>query len=108
MARLTWLVIMAAIVGALVMGVSWALAYNGVDTLLGAPPPQMGTQKTTFLWHGLPQLATHPRVWSFAFAPTLIPGASIVRIYVTPMGHIVLTEPGDLPDRLQAYRRTGY
>ena len=102
MARLFWLTVMAAFVAALLAGASWALALAAVGTLLGAPPPEMGTQSTTFLWQGMPQLPGHPRVWRFAFGPTRIPGAPTVRIYVTPLGQVVSTEPADLEARVKA------
>lgn len=108
MARLFWLVVMAGGVLALLGGASWALAYSSVGTLLGSPPPQMGTQSTTFLWNGLPRVRGHPRVWRFAFSPTVIPGASSVRIYVSPTGRVVQTEPTNLPDLLNDFRRRGY
>ncbi|HYU01113.1 MAG TPA: hypothetical protein VEK85_12085 [Gemmatimonadales bacterium] len=102
MARLFWLTVVAAFGAALLAGASWAAAVSAVGTLLGAPPPQMGTQSTTFLWHGMPQLPGHPRVWRFAFGPTRIPGAPTVRIYVTPLGRVVETEPADLEALVQA------
>jgi hypothetical protein len=108
MARVFWLLVMFAFGAALVAGASWALAYSSVDTLLGSPPPQMGTQSTTFLWDGLPRAPGHPRVWRFAFAPTLIPGAPSVRIYVSPTGRVVQTEPANLPELLNDFRRKGY
>jgi len=108
MARLFWLLLIAAFVAMLVMGASWAIAYNSVGTLLGAPPPQMGTQSTSIQWQGLSQLREHPPVWRFAFEPTRIPGAAAVRIYVNPWGRIVQTEPADLDERLQAFRHTPY
>jgi hypothetical protein len=102
MARLIWLLFMLAIVAALVLGASWAIAYNTVGTLLGAPPPQMGSQKTAFLWQ------SRPPAWRFAFGPTLIPGAPRVSIFVSPTGKIIRTEPADLASKLQAFRRTPY
>jgi hypothetical protein len=110
MARLFWFLLILAFVGLLFTAASWAVAYTSVGTLLGAPPPQMGTQHTTieWQWHGLAQLRENPPVWRFAFAPTVIPGASTVRIYVNPVGHVVSTEPADLEERLVAFRRTGY
>jgi hypothetical protein len=108
MARLFWMLTILAFVGLLLTGVSWAAAYTSVGTLLGAPPPQMGTQHTTIRWHGLARLRDHPPEWRFAFAPTAIPGASTVRIYVNPWGRIVATEPADLATKLAAFRRTGY
>ena len=104
LARLFWLTVMAACAAALLAGASWAVAYNGVATLLGSPPPEMGTQTTTFLWDGLPQVPGQPRVWCFAFGPTRIPGAPSVRIYVTPLGRVVDTEPGNLAALLKAFR----
>ena len=108
MARLFWLIMILAFFGALAIGASWAAAYSSVGTLLGAPPPRMGTQSTTLLWRRLPKLREHPAVWRFVFSPTAIPGASTVRIYVGPWGRIVSTEPRELADLLVAFHRTGY
>jgi hypothetical protein len=108
MARLIWMTMMLAVGVALLIGASWGIAYTSVGTLLGAPPPQMGRQTTTFLWRGMPQVRGHPRAWLFAFGPTLIPGAPNVRIYVGPTGQIIRTEPFDLPARLRAFHNTGY
>jgi hypothetical protein len=108
MARLFWFAFMLALAALLLAGVSWVAAYTSLGNLLGAPPPQMGTQTTTFLWKGLPKLRDHPRVWSFAFAPTSIPGAPKVRVYISPSGRVVLTEPADLAARLSAFHNTGY
>jgi hypothetical protein len=102
MARLFWLTLVAAVGVALLLGASWAIAYNTVANLLGDPPPYMGRQSTTLLWQGAPELPGHPRVWRFAFGPTLIPGASTVRIYVTPLGHLLDAEPADLEVRVKA------
>jgi hypothetical protein len=102
-----WILILA-LCAAVVVGVSWVLAYSRVAQILGSPPPQMGSQTTTFLWDGMPQVAGRPRVWSFSYAPTLIPGARNVRIYVTPMGHLVQTEPADLTARVKQFHNTGY
>jgi hypothetical protein len=106
--RLIWILIILAMVGAVLTGVSWVFAYSSVGNLLGAPPPVMGTQETTIEWHGLEHLRDDPPVWRFAFEPTLIPGAEKVRIYVAPWGEIVRTEPDDLDERLAAFRRTAY
>ena len=108
MARLFWYLLMAGFVALVVAGVSWALAYNSIGTLLGAPPPEMGTQHTSIQWHGLSQVREHPPVWRFDFAPTRIPGAGSVRIYVNPWGKVTRTEPPDLNAKLQAFRRSRY
>jgi hypothetical protein len=108
MARLFWLILMLALVAAVVAGASWAMAYNSVSTLLGAPPPKMGTQSTQLIWHGLTRQEQHPFVWRFAFGPTVIPGATRVAIYVAPAGEVIRTEPADLLARLVAFHRTPY
>src|SRR5437764_1482521 len=72
--------------------------------LLGEPPPDMGTQSTTFLLPGSPAAPGHQWMWRFAFGPTRIPGAPTVRIYVTPLGRVVETEPGNLQALLKALR----
>ncbi len=107
MARLFWFLLMAAFVALIVTGASWAMAYSSVGTLLGAPPPHMGTQHTSIQWHGLSRLREEPPVWRFAFGPTRIPGAESVRIYVNPLGKVIQTEPPDLDVKLEAFRR-GY
>ena len=101
MARLFWLTVMAAFGAALVLGASWAAAYTAVANVLGSPPPEMGTQYTALLWQGAPELSGRPRVWRFTFGPTRIPGAPTVRIYVTPLGHVVATQPADLEARVK-------
>lgn len=108
MARLIWLLLIAAFVGLLLTGASWAAAFSSVGTLLGAPPPKMGKQSTSIRWHGLAQLREHPPDWRFSFGPTVIPGAPTVRIYVNHWGRIIATEPKDLEALLAAFRRTGY
>jgi hypothetical protein len=107
-ARLFWLVLVLGLVGLLFTAASWAAAFNSIGTLLGAPPPKMGTQSTAIEWEGFSSIREHPPLWRFAFEPTVIPGAPNVRIYVDPLGHIVSTEPADLKQRLTAFRRPMY
>jgi hypothetical protein len=108
MARLFWIVVMLGFAAAVAAGISWIGAYTAVGKLLGAPPPEMGKQTTTFLWEGMPHVPGHPRAWRFAFRPTKIPGAERVEIYVSPSGKVLATEPADLESRLQAFHHTGY
>src|ERR1700758_1694615 len=102
MAPPVWLMVMAACVAALLAGASWAASLVAVGTVLGAPPPEMGKESSTLLWQGAPELVGHPRVWRFAFGPTVIPGATTVRIYVSPLGRGVAPEPADLAARIKA------
>jgi hypothetical protein len=108
MARLFWFLVMLAFGAVLLAGASWAAAYTTVGTLLGSPPPDMGKSSITFLWDGMPNLPTHPRVWLFAYGPTRIAGAPNVRIYVRPTGQILRVEPADLAARLKAFHNPPY
>ena len=108
MRRLIWILLPCVLGAVLVVGGSWAFAYNRVATLLGSPPPSMGSRSTKFLWDGARQVRGHPKVWSFVFGPTRIPGAPNVRVYVTPTGRVVFTEPGDLAVRIKAFHSIGY
>jgi hypothetical protein len=108
MARLIRLVLGLAVGAAVLALVSWAVALHRVDVLLGDPPPQMGSHSTTFLQDGIPQVEGRPRVWLFAFGPTAIPGARDVRIYVTPLGRVIQTDPPDLAARVKVFHATGY
>ena len=108
MARLFWLILVLAFVAALLAGASWAIAYNSVGNILGAPPPKMGAQTTRLVWNGVAHQEKHPLMWQFAYGPTVIPGATRVAIYVGPTGEVIRTEPTDLEARLVAFHRTGY
>lgn len=108
MARLIWMLLMACLVAALVMGTSWVAAYATVNDMLGAPPPEMGHQKTQFLWGGIPTVRGHPRAWSFSYGPTRIPNTPSVRIYVGPTGKVLRTEPEDLKSRIDAFHLKGF
>lgn len=108
MARLIWLLISLALGAALLTLASWTAATARVSGLLGSPPPVMGERSTTFLWEGMPKRTGNPKVWVFSYGPTKIPGAPRVRIYVSPTGTIVETEPRDLEAKLDAFHAKGF
>jgi len=107
-ARLVWLVFMATVIGALLAGASFGAATFGVGDLLGAPPPDMGRRKVTFLWDGMPNRRDHARAWRFTFRGTRVPGAPDVTVYISPTGKLLQAYPADLPDRIKAFHDTGY
>ena len=107
MARLIWYLLVLGIVAAVLVGASYAAASSSISVLLGAPPPKMGEQTTELLWKGAPELPGKPRVWRFAFGPTVIPGAKTVVIYVDPKGQIIETIPKNLSERLKLFHDTG-
>jgi hypothetical protein len=108
MARLVWLVFMTAIIGALLAGASFGVAYLAVGDALGAPPPDMGKRSVNFLWDGMPKRKDHPKAWKFAFGPTRLPGATNVTIYVSPTGKLLQADPDNLPELIKAFHNTGY
>lgn len=108
MARLLWLLMMTALIAALLAGASFGIAYVRVGQLLGSPPPEMGTQHVRFLWDGMPRVRGRPRAWRFAFGPTRLAGAPEVRIYVSPWGEVLQTDPANLSDLLFAFHRPAY
>ena len=99
--------VLAASLGVVVL-ISWAIAFSTLGDVLGAPPPNMGDQATTLLWKGATQLPGHPRAWCFTFGPTRIPGAPDVRIYISPLGRLLRTEPADLAARLKVIHAQGF
>ena len=108
MAGLIKLLLLLVLIGLLVLGVSWGFAYSTVADVLGNPPPVMGAQHTILLWRGARELRGHPRAWRFSYGPTRIPGAPVVRIYVSLTGRVLLTEPADLPARVAELHMKGY
>lgn len=107
MARLLWYLLIAAFIGALVTGASYAAAFSTVGTVLGAPPPKMGKRTVDLFWKGAPDVPGHPRAWRFTFGPTLIPGARSVRIWVAPTGRLLQVEPLDLRGRIAGFHDRG-
>ena len=108
MAALIKLLLLLALIGLFVLGASWGFAYSAVGDVLGNPPPEMGTQHTSLLWRGSGAIRGHPRAWRFTYGPTHIPGAPLVRIYVSLTGRVLLTEPADLPARVADLHMKGY
>ena len=106
MARLFWYLLVLAFVGALLVGASYAAAYSAVGTLLGAPPPQMGSQNAELLWKGAPGLPGNPRSGGFPRADGHSRCQSVA-IYVDPMGRIIEMDPKNLPARLKLFHDTG-
>ena len=103
--RLFWYLVMLALAAGVVLGASWAIAFNTVGTLLGAPPPRMGHQQTRIIWADPRKTPTQPYIWRYSFEPSVIPGAPSVEIDLSPLGRIVNTFPPDLEGRLKAFRR---
>src|SRR5712675_310988 len=96
--RLFFRLVMVAIACAVVTGVSWAIASNTVEGVLGSPPPEMGSSATLFLWNGIPGMKGLPKAWRFTYIGTHIPGTPNVRFFVSPLGKLLKTEPVDLAD----------
>ena len=108
MARLVWLVFMAALVGTLLAGASFGAAVFGVGDLLGAPPPDMGRRSVTVPLGRRAQPAGSCKGVALCVPSTRIPGAPDVTIYISPTGKVLQAYPADLPDRIKTFHNTGY
>jgi len=106
--RLLFRALMVAAVAGVLGAVSWALAANTVAGVLGSPPPDMGDRQTVFLWRGAAEFAGRPRVWRFTYAGTQIPATPRVRIYVSPLGKLLRTDPADLGFRIKVWKMKGF
>ena len=73
MGRLFRLTLYVGLVLLLLLGASWAAAYFAVGSMLGAPPPEMGTQKTVLALKGAQTDQGPPASLDFSFGPTVIP-----------------------------------
>jgi len=99
-----WLVI-AGFVGSLVTTASYAGARVAAGKLLGPDPPVRGLA-TTFAYQGVESLPSKPRAWVLTYSQVRLPGVARVRIFVSPRGDVLATQPPDLGRRLEAYERS--
>lgn len=108
MGKLIKYLIVAAFFSVLLLGASFAGAYFRVGELLGAPPPEMGPQKTRFAYDGVKTLRGKPIGWVFEWTQTKIPGAPGVQIVVSPTAKVLATQPADLAERVHAFHNRPY
>ncbi len=100
---LKWLAILALVVG-LLTAASYLGARATAGGLLGPNPP-VGSRSIDFAFGGVATLRGNPRAWVFTYRSSQLPGVSGVRVYVSPTGKLIATDPPDLQRRLEAYER---
>lgn len=100
---LKWL-LLAAVVGGAVLGVSYIGARTTAGKLLGPNPP-LGSRGTVLAWKGAEGLRGSPRAWVFTYRASQLPGVPRARIYVSLTGELIATTPPDLDLRLEAWDR---
>lgn len=104
----TTFLLFLVVIAVLLTGASWGLASAKVGDMLGAPPPNMGKLHVELKLSGAKELKGKPRVWKFTYRPTILPGAPVATFYVDLTGHILRTEPADLPEELNRFHAKGF
>lgn len=97
-----WL-LLAAIVGAVLLGVSYLGARATAGKLVGPNPPLFDRQ-AELAWKGVEGLRGNPRGWILRYRSRL-PGVPRATIYVSLTGELIATSPPDLDTRLEAWDR---
>ena len=104
MKRLMKLTFVAAIVGAVLAGMSYAGAGIRAASFVGSIAP-LGNREITFDYEGVRDLPGRPKAWVVTYRSSQLPGARIVQIVVSPMGRILATRPMDLDRRVEAWEK---
>ncbi len=98
------LLVLSFVVGILSAG-SYAAARFGAGKMLGSHQP-LGGRTFEFAFKGAEALDGNPRVWVFTYSTSRLPRVPRVKIYVTPTGKVVATEPSNLADLLEAWEKS--
>jgi hypothetical protein len=98
------LLVLSFVVGLLTAG-SYAAARFGAGKMLGSHQPLSG-RTFEFAFKGADDLEGNPRVWVFTYSVSRLPRVPRVKIYVTPTGKVVATEPTNLVDILEAWEKS--
>lgn len=104
MAKLFKVVAVLALVAGLLTAASYLGARARAGGLLGSNPP-VGNRSIDFAFSGVASVRGNPRAWVFTYRSSQLPGVSGIRIYISPTGKLLGTEPPDLERRLEAYER---
>lgn len=105
MRRLIKLLFLLAVLGGVGIAASYAGAFARAGSIVGPSGRALGTRQVTLAYRGVERLPNKPIAWVFTYGPTDLPGVRQARIYISPLGQILATEPRDLDARLEAWRR---
>lgn len=93
---------------ALIVGLLTAASYLGARATAGGvlgPNPPVGERSIDFAFGGVSNLRGNPRAWVFTYRTSRLPDVSGVRVYVSPTGKLLGTDPPNLEQRLETYER---
>ena len=105
MGRLVKWVFTLAFIAAIALGASWAAAFYRAGALIGTNTDAFPARQVTLAYRGTERLPGKPIAWVFTYSPTKLPGVRVARIFVSPTGTVIATEPKDLPARIDAWAR---
>lgn len=97
------LVILGCILGALAT-MSYAGARARAGMILGTDLPDLGPREIRFAFEGATELPDKPLAWIVSYERTTLQGLPAFRIFISPFGKVIATQPTDLERRLEAYR----
>lgn len=99
-----WLLLLVAAAAGFAL-YSYLGARFTAGRVVGSNPP-MSERTITFAFEGVAELPGQPRAWVIAYRRSRLPGVRQVRIYVSPAGRLIDTQPRDLDVRLDAWERS--
>lgn len=105
MGRLIKWVFTLAFIGAIAFGASWAAAFYRAGALIGTNTDAFPSRQVHLDYHGVARLPGKPIAWVFTYSPTKLSGVPVARIYVSPTGTVIATDPRDLSARIDAWAR---
>jgi hypothetical protein len=92
------------VIGAALVGASYAGARFTAGKLVGPPPSPLGPPSSRFAFDGVPSLPAKPRAWVISYPKATGFGRGGAEIYVSVTGDLLGTRPKDLAARLEALR----
>jgi len=101
--RLFKLLLILAFATGLLAGGSYASARFASGSILGPKTPVEG-RSVRFAFEGVSSLQGSPRAWIFSYNRVRLTGVRRVEIVISLTGKVLSVTPGDLEQRLDAYR----
>jgi hypothetical protein len=95
-----------AFLGGILFGGSFLGVRGVAGRILGANPPDMGTRTIKFAFDTVPAIAGKQAFWTITYSPTKLAGFRTATIYITPMGHVIKTNPSNLAALLEQYAKS--
>ena len=104
MKRLIKWIFVLAMIGAALVGVSYAGAGISAASFVGSDAP-VSNREITFDFDGVRDLPGRPNAWGVTYRASQLPGTRTVQLIVSPMGRVLATRPTDLDLRVVAWEK---